>query len=183
MASVNPDAISSVVTIPPTLPVVPNATFIGTSSTSSSSIPSSTTPHHHTLVHATKEKPNEHSLSSSTEVIHNQQHKKAAVGTVNVQRRTWDREEYERKAKERLEREQYELLHGTSISTEKTNSSSTSTTITTTNNNNDNTTLPEFFRTADPTMKGPERSERAFLVARENDLQLDTQLNKRKVSK
>lgn len=133
---------------------------------------------------------------------------RSTAGTVNVQRRTWDREEYERRAKERLQREQEQLANydglanedetfyppvpsplsgsgDTKTTTIQPQSSSSSTgmttmTTTTTTARTDNL-VPEYYRTADPMMRGPERSERAFLVAREQSLQLDSQVNKRKV--
>ena len=81
--------------------------------------------------------------------------KATASGAVNVQRRTWDRDAFEKKAAERLEKETSgELLHE-----EKA----------------------QPYRSAPPGSKGPDGSDRAYLKGRVVDLGLDAKLGKRRL--
>lgn len=83
------------------------------------------------------------------------------LGAVNVQRRTWDKDEFEKRAKERAEREESEEAAGASAGRGSATDS--------------------VSRPAPPGLKGPEGSERAFLQAREYSLNLEAKLNKRRV--
>ena len=77
-----------------------------------------------------------------------------AAGAVNVQRRTWDKEAYAVKAKERAE--------GFVLEEEKAG--------------------PAPYRAAPNGLAGPAGSERAYLPSRDVDLKLDEKLGKKRVS-
>lgn len=83
---------------------------------------------------------------------------KARAGAVNFQRRTWDKEEFEKKAKERLDKD----LTGESLKEAQAG-----------------TAAP--FRAAAPGLKRVEGSERAFVQSRDYDLNLDSKLGKRRL--
>lgn len=80
---------------------------------------------------------------------------KAAVGAVNVQRKTWDKEKFAEKAKERAS--------GFVVEEEKAG--------------------PAPYRAAPAGLAGPAGSERAYLPSREVDLKLDEKLGKKRVSR
>lgn len=83
---------------------------------------------------------------------------KARAGAANFQRRTWDREEFEKRAKERLEKD----LSGESVLEAQAGKAAP-------------------FRAAAPGLKRVEGSERAFVQARDYDLNLDAKLGKRRL--
>lgn len=88
-------------------------------------------------------------------------------GAVNVQRRVWDKEEYEKRAIERAAREAVGDYSSGSENDEKPTST---------------VGTKREFAPADPTAAGPAGSERAFLRARDYELNLEEKLNKRRVS-
>ena len=84
--------------------------------------------------------------------------KRAAVGALNVQRRTWDRDEFEARAKERLEKD----LAGESSAV-------------------DGKKEPAPYRAAPAGLVGPAGSERAYVQARSYDLDIEAKLGKRRL--
>jgi U4/U6.U5 tri-snRNP component SNU23 len=82
----------------------------------------------------------------------------AAAGAANFQRRTWDRDEFEKRGRERLEKD----LSGEALLEAAAGPAAA-------------------FRAAPPGLKGPEGSERAYTQSREYDLQLDAKLGKRRL--
>eukprot|EP01084_Bolivina_argentea_P197705 338750_1 len=83
------------------------------------------------------------------------------IGVSNVQRRTWDKEAYERIAKDRLERgEESQLDEAKRIAALKEKANR------------------EEFLPADDKAEGPEGSKRAYLKARTRDLGLDSMAGK-----
>ena len=84
--------------------------------------------------------------------------KKAAAGTVNVQRRTWDKSEYESKAKERAAREESGGIE-----------------------EEEDARRAALSRPAPPGLKGPAGSQRAFLQTRDTTIDLESKLHKKRV--
>lgn len=78
---------------------------------------------------------------------------KSAVGAVNVQRKTWDKEKFAARAKDRAD--------GIVVEEEKAG--------------------PAPYRAAPSGLAGPAGSERAYLPSREVDLKLDEKLGKKRV--
>lgn len=94
---------------------------------------------------------------------------KRGTGAVNVQRRTWDKAEYEAKAKERAEREAAGRFSDDEDGAPSTGGGA-------------GAGAGQVHRAAPEGAAGPEGSKRAFLSARDEQLNLEHNLNKRSVS-
>jgi hypothetical protein len=110
------------------------------------------------------------------------------AGAVNVQRRTWDRAEFEQRAKERAEREaagirsDEEGEEGSSSSAGKRGPGAPGAGAGA--GAGAGTAAEAIFRPAEAGAAGPAGSARAYIKSRGDvDLQLDARLNKRRVSR
>lgn len=94
---------------------------------------------------------------------------KRGTGAINVQRRTWDKAEYEAKAKERAEREAAGRFSDEEDGAKPAAAGGAGGGV----------GVGAPYRPAPEGAAGPEGSKRAFLSAREEQLNLETNLNKR----
>jgi hypothetical protein len=116
---------------------------------------------------------------------------KAVAGAVNVQRRTWDRAEFEQRAKERAEREaagirsDEEGEEGSAAAAGKRGPGAPGAGAGGAGAGAGAGTAAEaIFRPAEAGAAGPAGSARAYIKSRGDvDLQLDARLNKRRVSR
>lgn len=100
------------------------------------------------------------------------------TGAVNVVRRTWDKEEFEKRAKERAERE----AAGVRSDDEDEGRGRGGRVDGGAGGAGAGAGAGDAFRQAAAGAAGPEGSKRAFLSARTEELSLEANLNKRKVS-
>ena len=123
--------------------------------------------------------------------------KKATSGVTNVQRRTWDRDEFERKAAERAERDasgeslldnkaavrgsrERRRLAGTLLNGCR-DAAGDHHRLTESDPSTLAPLLTQPFRAAPPGSRGPDGSDRAFLRGRQEELGLDAKLGKRRL--